>query len=1144
MNALLRSLLLIATISLSNSLFAQQDTVFWFAAPEISASAGDTPIFLRFMTYDNPSDVTVSLPANGGFLPITLNIPANSVDSVNLTSFLAQIESPAADLVSNNGIRVIATEEISAFYELRNSSNKEIFSLKGNKALGDNFYTPFQKNWDNAITVPASFSSIDIVATENNTTVLITPRTAVTGHVQDVTYSVLLNKGETYSARDMNVTAASSLAGSIVAADKPISVTVFSGALANGACASTMGDQITPETFTGRNFIVQSGTGGNDRIYILGTQNGTSITVSNSTTTSAVISWGETFELTTSDAINYISTNKPVYVWHSSGYGCELSGAQVPNLLCAGKYSNAFTRTSSDSIGLVLYTRTGFESQFAINGNTTLIPAAAFSPVPGTSGAYQAAIIYYNTTDVPVNSYNEVTNSGDIFGLGVITGNDAKGSGYAFLSEFTSYPFINAGNTDTVCANATLPINGIIGGGDVTGLWSTSGFGSFSSATDVLNNIYVPSALDTLISPINIILTTTGTCPVLKDTIVLEVQSAPIVSASADQSLCENNAIAALAGTIEGGASTGFWMTNGTGTFLPDSSFLDAQYLPSANDITNGSVQLVLFSTNSGSCFDESDTMNITFTQGPTVDAGPIDTVFVCENNSMVSLNGTVSGVTTTGKWLSSGNGIFSPDNLDLNGTYQPSFADISSGGIYIYLESTANQSCSAVIDSFFVQFTPAPTVEAGVGILSCSNDPSVTLNGTIGGATTTGVWTGGTGTFAADSTDLNAIYTPTAAEISNGFMFLTLTSTNNLGCAAETDNVQIEFIAPPTAIFSAPDVCLNEPSIFTDFSNQGFGAIDTWQWDFGITGGASGSQNDTYIYPNSGVYDVELIITSVHGCSDTSAQQTEVFDIPLADFTYTADCQNNQVLVQFTDASTISNGSLNFWYYDFGGQGTSATENPQQLFSANGDFTVLHIVESSDGCRDSINKIVSIPPSPVASFSYNTSNGLNIGAEFNFINTSTDATTYAWNFGNGNTSAEVDPNNTYFANGSYLVTLSVTSDLGCTDSTSEIITINTVTNEISTLIPNAISPNGDLRNDVWKLEFLDLLYPDARVEIYNEWGQLVFESDGYDFPWDGKYNGEFVPDGTYYYIIDLKNSGDPDQDIFKGALLVLKSRN
>jgi gliding motility-associated-like protein len=1143
MRARILSLVLFIFTFSSQYVDAQQDKEFWFAAPEVSASVGDSPIFLRFMTYDSPSSVTVSLPADLGFTPINLNIPANDVGSINLTAFLAQIESPAGDIVSDNGIKIIATENISVYYELGSASNKEIFTLKGGKSLGTNFYTPFQKNWNNGSTAPASFSSIDIVATEDNTTVLITPKTAITGHVQGTTYSVILNEGETYSARDMNVTAASSLSGSLVSSDKPIAVTVFSGALLNSGCTSTVGDQITPEDFTGRRFIVQAGTGVNDRILILATQNGTTVNIQNSSTTNAVISWGETLELPTSDAINYISTDKPVYVWHTSGYGCELSGAQVPSLFCAGKYNTAFTRTSSDSLGLILYTRTGFENQFTLNGNASLIPAGAFSPVPGTSGNYQAAIIYYNTTDIPVNSYNEVTNAGDIFGMGVLSGNDGNGSSYGFLSEFNSYPFINAGSNDTVCANISFGINGTVGGGDVTGVWSTSGFGTFDNATNVLNNTYIPSALDTLISPIKLILTTTGNCTVLKDTLFLEVEPAPIVSASADQTLCENNALATLSGSVEGGATTGYWDTNGSGTFLPDSSDLNAQYAPSVSDISNGSVELVLHSTNVGSCLPETDTVIINYTQGPVVDASPQDTVLVCENNSLVNLNGSVSGVSSTGGWSSSGSGVFSPDNLDLNGSYQPSFSDISSGSVWMYLQSTSNQNCTAVRDSFLIQFTPAPTVDAGAGILSCSNDPSVSLNGVIGGATSTGAWSGGNGSYTSSVTDLNATYTPTATEVSNGFVFLTLTSTNNQNCTVESDNVQIEFIAPPIANFSALDGCMNEPTVFTDFSNPGFGNINSWQWDFGENGTTSNNQNDTYTYGNSGNYTITFIVTSSVGCSDTVQETVEVFETPVADFTYSANCQNNQVIVQFTDASTTMNDPINFWYYDFGGQGASATENPQQVFPSNGNFTIQHIVETVNGCRDTVSQLLSTPPAPLADFSYNTNNGLNVGAVFNFINTSTNAINFEWDFGNGNTSTNEDPNNTYFSNGNYLVTLNVANSLGCRDSISEIIVINTVTKEINTLIPNAISPNGDLVNDVWKLEFLNLLYPNARVEIYNEWGQQIFESDGYETPWNGRYNNELVPDGTYYYIIDLKDTGDPETDIFKGALLVLKSR-
>lgn len=245
---------------------AQQDTLFWFAAPEISSSVGDSPIHLRLLSYDLAASVTISQPANPLFAPIVVNLSANSNDSIDLTPFLADIESPAADLISANGLKIASTAEITAFYELNAIGNKEIFTLKGQKGIGTEFYTPFQQTWDNAVTAPASFSSIDIVATENNTTVLITPRTTVVGHTGGVTYNILLQEGETYSARDIDLSAVTSLAGSIVASDKPVAVTLFSGALDNVGCTSSMGDQITTSAYAGKDFIVHKGNAIGDKI--------------------------------------------------------------------------------------------------------------------------------------------------------------------------------------------------------------------------------------------------------------------------------------------------------------------------------------------------------------------------------------------------------------------------------------------------------------------------------------------------------------------------------------------------------------------------------------------------------------------------------------------------------------------------------------------------------------------------------------------------------------------------------------------------------------------------------------------------------------------------------------------------------------
>lgn len=1130
---------------LSNSITAQIDTEFWFAAPEIAASEGDSPIYLRFLSYDNPADITVSLPANGGFTAMTLSLGANQVGNIDLTAFLTSIESPAADVTSNNGIKIVSTEKISAFYELQSGSNKEVFSLKGTKALGDNFYTPFQKFWDNSATTPVSFSSIDIIATEDNTTVLITPRTAVVGHVQDVTYSVVLNEGETYSARDINTTALSSLAGSIVSSNKPVAITIFSGALSNSGCSSAMGDQITSVEFTGRNYIVHKGTSSSDRVYVMATQNGTSLTITNSGTTTSLINWGETFELALTDDINYISASKPVYVWHASGYGCELSGAQVPAVNCAGTYSTGFTRTTTDSLGLMLYTRTGFEGQFALNGNASLIPSSAFNVVPGTSGEYQVAQIHFSIADVPVDSYNEVTNTGDIFGLGVLSGANGSGSSYAYHSEFTSYPIIDAGLNDTICANISLPVTGIVGGGDVTGIWSGTGFGSFAVSEDQLINTYIPSPLDTLISPIQLILTTTGLCPLQKDTLFLVVEPAPIVSASADQSLCLNNSSVQLLGSVVGGAVTGEWSSEGTGTFTPSVTDLNAIYTPSSADLSNGSVKLVLTSTNFGSCLAESDTMEVVFTAAPFVDVVP-DTLYACENNSLVDLTGAVSGNTSTGKWTTSGNGIFTPDNLNLLADYQPTQDDINAGQILIHLESTGNGSCNVVYDSVYVIFTAPATVDAGTNFLTCTNDASVILNGAVTGSSTTGLWSGGSGVYSTANTDLISGYTPTAAEILAGNLVLTLTSTNNGGCLAVIDNVQINFIAPPIANFDFTLECLYEPTVFTDFSIPGYGTINNWSWDFGDFQ-TSINQNETHQYTTAGAYDVEYIVSSDIGCSDTLTQTINTWEIPVAGFSFTSDCPNNQIIVDFTDESTSNTDVIDYFFYDFGSPSipSSTVEDPTQLFSTNGNYTIQHIVGTDKGCYDTLSQVLTVEPTPIANFTYNTDNSSNVVATVNFINSSTDTSNVSWVFGNSTTSNSVNPSVTYLYNDNYEVVLYVSNALGCTDSAFQIISITNIVppDEIITLIPNAISPNNDGKNDVWKLSFLSDLYPESEIQIFNGWGQQIFESVGYETPWDGTYHGERVNDGTYYYILNL-NHGNGNFETLKGTILVLNSKN
>ena len=86
--------------------------------------------------------------------------------------------------------------------------------------------------------------------------------------------------------------------------------------------------------------------------------------------------------------------------------------------------------------------------------------------------------------------------------------------------------------------------------------------------------------------------------------------------------------------------------------------------------------------------------------------------------------------------------------------------------------------------------------------------------------------------------------------------------------------------------------------------------------------------------------------------------------------------------------------------------------------------------------------------------------------------------------------------------------------------------------------IYNVITPDGNGKNDTWKIENIDL-YPKAEVKVFNRWGTLVYsKSNGYDNSWDGKYNGSLLDSGDYYYVVILNSRDYPP---YTGPLKILK---
>jgi gliding motility-associated-like protein len=887
---------------------------------------------------------------------------------------------------------------------------------------------------------------------------------------------------------------------------------------------------------------VNKGSGISEGVFVLATQNNTTITFNDGTgPVTKTINWSETDLFAINNPLTGIHSTKPIYVWHATNLGCKLSAAQVPAIYCQGTYSVSFNRPTNDTFAVNLYTRNGYQNSFKVNGNASLITGAAFNPVPGTGGSIVSAKIYFTPAQIPAGINQVITNTGDIFGCAIHNGSSTVGGGFGYVSQFEAYPFINAGPaTATVCSNSSIPLNSTIGGGNVSGTWSTNGFGTFASGTSALTNTYVPSALDTLIHPVLLILTTNGPCTQLKDTIVLTVNPQPLVNAGADQVICANNPFVQLGGSVTLGASTGMWSSSGTGTFSPNNTNMGAVYTASNADTAVGHVWIILTSTNNGGCNAVIDSMKVTINNAPGVDAGPA-TTSVCANNAAVTLNGTLYGSATSAKWTSTGTGVFSPSNLSLNATYNPSPADITLGTVTIKLTTTNNGMCNSAEDSLIVTFTTPPLVNAGVDIDACVNAASVILNGNVSGATTTGSWSGGTGIYSPNNTTLNATYTPTASEIANGILVLTLTSTNNSTCLPASDNVQINFRAKPFANFSSNNNCLNSGTNFIDFSLASTGSLSGWNWNFGDAGVAF-VQNPVHNYASAATFTVQLIVKNTYNCYDTTKKTVTVYPLPVANFGITRQCSGTYLNLHFHDSTTIvAPDSVKNWFWDFGGIGNSTQQNPTQYFPGQGTYFITLIVTSNHNCKDTAVQSFALTPRAHAGFYFSIPQGQNTGTSVNFVDTSKYASSWNWTFGDvpPGTSVAQNPTYIYYSNGNYIVTQIVHDGYGCTDTARHVVKINNVTNEITELIPNAISPNGDGKNDIWHLEFIQSFYPNANIEVYDRWGVQVFSSVGYTKAWDGTYSGKDLPAASYYYVIDLKDAKHPSP--YKGAVLLLR---
>ena len=1212
MKKALNKLLFILLLTSSSALFSQIDTVFWFAAPWVTTGhAGNKPVKLRLTSFSNPTIVRVRQPA--AIFDTTFTIPANSLISESLSHLINQIENIPANTILNRGIKITSNFPITAIYEIETVvNNPETYSLKGQNGMGIEFVCPFQTKGNNGPYSPAPKSQIDIIATQNATTVWITPRCNVVGHLAGITYSIILNAGQSYNVENVSGTpsvAGQNLSGTIVFANKPVSVTVSDDSVGGvGGCFDLMGDQIVPVEVVGKEYIINKG-GLNasqfEGVYAVATENFTQITINDGVISTVILNKGDTYFYKTAQPLTYVVGDKPIYVIHVSGFGCELGEAIIPPLNCAGSDQVSFTRTNSQTFILNVLCKTTSKGNFLLNGSNVLIPASQFTVVPGTGGLWSGFQRSYTTVEVPVGITGLLTNSNTIdplFSMGVINGGAGSGCLYHYMSSFLRRIYTTVGLDQNICtATTTIALTGNVQGGSTSGIWTAiGGTGTFTSTTS-LNTTYSLSVGDLGLPFIKFVLASTGNCVPITDTLIVYIFKSPIVTAGASVVLCKNNiSPVSLSGTLQYAAGAN-WTTTGSGSFGSTGS-LNTTYLPSPADLAASSVTISLTSTGSlNGCPNTFDSLIIKFTNPPVVGISP--DLAVCANNPTVAISGTVSAGSTTGIWSGTGSGLFSPSTTSLSSIYQLSPADIAAGIVVIKLTSTANGNCLSVFDSLIITVTPKPIVSAGVNDTICSSNvfysisgtvtagasagiwtttgngtfgsatalntiytlgsadtltgqvkliltstgsnclpvsdtmllviaksplvnagldnvfcdnQLIPLNGTVLGLTTTGVWsTFGTGIFTPDDSLLTTYYQPSPLDIVNGFVKILLTSTFNKGCSAVKDTMKIVFKGAPNANFISNNECAKKMSTFTDNSTTSAGTITGWWWNMGDTSTAI-SNNVNHSYSTPGTYTVTHVAYSSNGCNDTIKKPVEIYFLPNALFSQNAPCVGNTT--QFVDSSKTLSGSIISWNWNFGDTHTSGLQNPQHAFSIATVYSVSLIVTSSFGCKDTIVKVVTVIPGPHADFNINPNpvDALET-AYFTDLSTGpTSLTNWNWYFGDSTSTNIQSPQHSYNNQGNFIVTLAVKDINGCIDTVRKEITVVLLPD-----VPSAFSPNGDGQNDLFLVRGGP--FKSINVRVYNNWGQLIFETNDQLEGWKGTYNGTEQPISVFVWVVEVE---------------------
>lgn len=329
------------------------------------------------------------------------------------------------------------------------------------------------------------------------------------------------------------------------------------------------------------------------------------------------------------------------------------------------------------------------------------------------------------------------------------------------------------------------------------------------------------------------------------------------------------------------------------------------------------------------------------------------------------------------------------------------------------------------------------------------------------------------------------------------------------------------------------------------EFFYTGTGA-QTYFWEFGDPqsgpDNVSTSAQPRHVYQSEGTYDVQLVATGAGGCQDTVIKNDFVILLDLI-----ASSLERQDTVCVGHACTFSANTDVFEEYAFfvNGSQVQLSESPEYstVFNTSGSYSIYILGTQADGriiqSPDFTFEVTEVPQIDFVEIDQSLDRS---GLTVQFQSNVPGALSYVWTFGDSasaeNSSTDPNPLHTYATFGTYDVSLSIGTGGQCRDTLIKPAFIVFEDKPANLFVPTAFTPNGDGTNDILYLRGQNI--SEMTFTVFNEWGEVIFQSQSPDHGWDGSYQGSPVAPDTYIYVgrVILANG---QTEVIKGQTTVIR---